>query len=140
MPFEKNERALLMKLFYQSGSNLSIALREYRGLNGLPKGPMSRKAFKKMIAKFEETLELSVLKGREWKRLSYETADEVALVVVERMSGSQYSSTSARAVSRDLSLPWSIVQNVLRSTVKWYPYKIHLVQVLNLADPDERTQ
>ncbi|GBN85368.1 hypothetical protein AVEN_140277-1 [Araneus ventricosus] len=60
--------------------------------------------------------------------------------MVERASGSQYSSTSARAVSRDLPLPWSTVQNVLRYIVKWYPYKIHVVQALKPADPDKRYQ
>ncbi|GBN94550.1 hypothetical protein AVEN_106561-1 [Araneus ventricosus] len=100
---------------------------------------MCRKALKKMIAKFEETEELGELKRREWKRLSNESAEEVALVVVERVSVSQYSSTSARTLSRDLSLPWSRVRNILRSTVKWYPYKIQVVQTLN-ADPDKRIQ
>ncbi|GBL61795.1 hypothetical protein AVEN_273679-1 [Araneus ventricosus] len=65
---------------------------------------MSRQALKKMIIKFEETGESGVLQGRGWKRLSNETAEEVALAVVERASGSQYSSRSARAMSRDLSL------------------------------------
>ncbi|GBN09925.1 hypothetical protein AVEN_216281-1 [Araneus ventricosus] len=65
---------------------------------------MSRQALKKMIIKFEETGESGVLQGRGWKRLSNETAEEVALAVVERASGSQYSSRSARALSRDLSL------------------------------------
>ncbi|GBM22131.1 hypothetical protein AVEN_266490-1 [Araneus ventricosus] len=60
MPLEKKEPALLMKLFYQNGSNLSTALREYRLLKGLRKGSMSRQALKK-ITKFEETRELGVL-------------------------------------------------------------------------------
>ncbi|GBN16768.1 hypothetical protein AVEN_156101-1 [Araneus ventricosus] len=115
MPLEKKERALLMKLFYQNNSNLSTALREYHHLNGLRKQPMSRRALKKMITKFEETGELGVLQGKGRKRLSNETAEEVPLAAVERAPGSQYSSKSARAVSRDLSLTKSTVRNVLRS-------------------------
>ncbi|GBO04107.1 hypothetical protein AVEN_203796-1 [Araneus ventricosus] len=101
---------------------------------------MSRQALKKMITKFREAGELGVLQGRWRKQLSNKTTEEVALAVVERASGSQYSWTSARAVSRDLFLPWSTVQNVLRYIVKWYPYKIHVVQALKPADPDKRTQ
>ncbi|GBN13602.1 hypothetical protein AVEN_260752-1 [Araneus ventricosus] len=140
MSFEKKERVLLTKLFHQNDSNLSTALRDYRRLKGLQKGTMSRQALKKMITKFEDAGELGVLQGRLRKRLSNETAEEVALAVVEIASGSQYSSTSARAVSRHLSLPWSTVQNVLRYIVKWYPYKIHVVQALKLWEPDKRTQ
>ncbi|GBM41905.1 hypothetical protein AVEN_13623-1 [Araneus ventricosus] len=53
MSLEKKERALLMKLFYRNGSNLSTALREYQRLKSLRKGPMSRQALRKMITKFE---------------------------------------------------------------------------------------
>ena len=102
---EKKDRALLIKLFYQNGSNLSIALREYRRLNCLRKGPMSRQALKKMIQKFEETEVLGVMRGRGRKRISNETVEEVALAVVERESGFQHSALGAPAVSRDLSLP-----------------------------------
>ncbi|GBM40408.1 hypothetical protein AVEN_122628-1 [Araneus ventricosus] len=118
MSLEKKERSLLTKLFHENDSNLSTALREYRRFKGLQKGPMSRQALKKMITKCEDAGELGVLKGRWRKQLSSETAEEVVLAVVERASGSQYSSTSARAVSRDLSLPWSTVRKVLRYIVK----------------------
>ena len=58
-------RALLIKLFYQFGGNLSTALGENRRLNCLHKGPMSRQALKKIIQKFEETGDLFVMRGRE---------------------------------------------------------------------------
>ncbi|GBO17477.1 hypothetical protein AVEN_21163-1 [Araneus ventricosus] len=50
MAFEKKERPLLLKLFYQNGSNLSTALLEYPCSKDLQKGNMSRK---NMIIKFE---------------------------------------------------------------------------------------
>ena len=102
---EKKDRALLIKLFYQNGSNLSIALREYRRLNCLRKGPMSRHALKKMIQKFDATWNLGMMRGKGRKRISNETVEKVALAVLEIKSGSQYSASSARTVSRDLSLP-----------------------------------
>ena len=58
------ENVLLIKLFYQNGGNLSTALREYRRLNCLRKGPMSRQALKTMIQKFEETEDLEVRPGK----------------------------------------------------------------------------
>ncbi|GBL75795.1 hypothetical protein AVEN_267372-1 [Araneus ventricosus] len=48
-----------------------------------------------MSSKFVETGELDVLQGRGRKRLSHETAEEAALAVVGRATGSHYSSTSA---------------------------------------------
>ncbi|GBN37204.1 hypothetical protein AVEN_110883-1 [Araneus ventricosus] len=93
-----------------------------------------------MIIKFKDTGELCVLQGRGRKRLSNETAEEVFLAMAERASGSQYSSKSARAVSRDSSLPLSTVRNIPRSILEWYPYKIHIVQALKPADSDKRTQ
>ncbi|GBL83421.1 hypothetical protein AVEN_110719-1 [Araneus ventricosus] len=140
MPLEKKEQALLMKLLYQNGSNLSTALREYRSLKGLRKWSVSRQALKKMITKFEKIGELCVLQGRGRKRLSNESAEEVILAVIERASGSQYSSTCARTVSLHLSLPWFTVRKVLRSIVKWYPYKIQVVQELNSVNPDKYTE
>ncbi|GBM99497.1 hypothetical protein AVEN_119776-1 [Araneus ventricosus] len=67
IPLERKERYILMKFFYQNGSNLSTAMREYRRLEGLRKVLKSRQALKKMITKFKETGELGMLQGR--KRL-----------------------------------------------------------------------
>ncbi|GBN06495.1 hypothetical protein AVEN_140577-1 [Araneus ventricosus] len=114
MSLEKKKRGLLTKLFHENDSNLSTALPEYRRLKGLQKGPMSRQALKKMITKFEEAGELGVLQGRCRNWLSNETEEEIPLAVVGRASGPQYSSTSAQAVSRDLSLSSSTVEKVLR--------------------------
>ncbi|GBM95080.1 hypothetical protein AVEN_111036-1 [Araneus ventricosus] len=60
--------------------------------------------------------------------------------VIDRESDSQYSSTSSRSVSRDFFLSWSAVRKFLRSIVKCYSYKIHVMQALNPADPGKRTQ
>ncbi|GBM93783.1 hypothetical protein AVEN_131871-1 [Araneus ventricosus] len=89
MPLEKKERALLMKLFYRNGSNLSTAPLVYQRLKDLRKGAMSgQAALKKIITKFQGIRELSVLRGRGQKRISSETAEEVALTMVERVSDS----------------------------------------------------
>ena len=60
---------------------------------------------KKMIQKFVETVDLGMRRGKGRKQISNKTVDEVAFTVVEREFGSQYSASSARAMSRDLSPP-----------------------------------
>ena len=52
---------------------------------------MLSQALKKKIKKFEETGDFGVMQGRGWKRNSNETVKEVALAVLEKESGSQYS-------------------------------------------------
>ena len=107
MSLKKKNRTLLIKLFYKNGGNLSTALRECRRLNCLRKDLTSRQTLKKIIQKFEKTGDLGVMRGRERKRISNETVEEVAFADFERESGSHYSASSARSVSHDLSLRWS---------------------------------
>ena len=97
---------MLIKLFYQNGENLLIALREYLRLNCLQKGPMAGFE-KKNNEKFEETANLGVMRRRGRKWMANEIVEEVAFAVVERKSGFQYSASSARMVSCRFSLPWS---------------------------------
>ena len=73
-----------------------------------------------MIQKFEETGYLGVKQERGRKRISNETVEEMALAVVEREFGSQYSTSSARAMSCDLSLPWSTVRKILSGSKVWF--------------------
>ena len=105
MSLEKKDRVLLIKLLYENGGDLTTAFREYRSLNCLRKSPMSRQVLKKMIQKFHETGDLSVRRERGRKRISNETAEEVASVVVERESSSQYCAPNTRMVLCDLSPP-----------------------------------
>ena len=77
------------------------------------------------------------MRGRVRRRISNETVKDVAFAVVEAESGSQYFASSARRVSYDLSLLWSTVRKILRSILKWHPYKISFVQQLNPAELEE---
>ena len=52
------------------------------------------------------------MQARGRKRISNETMEEVAFDTVEREPGSQCSASSARAVLRDLSLPWSTLRKI----------------------------
>ena len=76
MVIEKRDRALLVKLFYLDGSKSSAALREYRRMKGLRRGPMSTNWLKMMMImmvmmimmmmmmKFENTGDFGVATGR----------------------------------------------------------------------------
>ncbi|GFS62198.1 hypothetical protein TNCV_477241 [Trichonephila clavipes] len=78
----------------QNGSNHLFALREYRHLKDLRKGPVSRIGLRTMIMKFEETRDLGVLPGRGWKPVGTESIEEVATTVIERACSFIYSSAS----------------------------------------------
>ena len=62
-----------------------------------------------MTQKSEETGDLGVMRRRGKKRLLNETVEEMAFDLVERESGSQYSSSSSRVTLCDLSISWSTV-------------------------------
>ncbi|GFW58158.1 uncharacterized protein TNCV_2743021 [Trichonephila clavipes] len=93
-----------------------------------------------MIMKFEKTGDLGVLPGREWKQIATDTVEEGATDEVEKASSSIYSSASDRSVSPELEIPWSTVQKILRSTLKWYPYKIQVMQTLKPQDHKTRLE
>ncbi|GFT62997.1 uncharacterized protein TNCV_1607671 [Trichonephila clavipes] len=95
----KRKSSITGKLFHQNGSNHLAALREYRLLKELRKGPISKIGLRKMIMKFVGTRGLGVLPGRERKLIG---TGDVAIAVVERASSSIYSSTRDRSVLREL--------------------------------------
>ena len=103
MVIEKRDRALLVKLFYLNGSKSSAALREYRHMKGLRRGPMSTNGLKKkkvmMMMKFENTGDLGVAPGRGRRLIP-------AVAVTDRASNS---ANNPRAVSRKLGVLWSTV-------------------------------
>ena len=124
----KKDRVLLIKLFYENGGSLSTALHISRRLNYLRKGATSRQALKKkMIQKFKETGVSGVIRGRQRKRISNENIEDVTFTVVERESGSQYSASNARAVSRDFS-PLVYSSKDFEVTLNYYPYKISFLE------------
>ena len=62
---------------------------------------------------------------------------EVVEAVADLAERVPNSSTSARAVSRELGVPWSTVRKILRSILYWYSYKIEIVQQLKPHDPQQ---
>ena len=73
---------------------------------------------KKLIQKFEETGDLGVMRGRGRTLILNENVEEVAFDIVKRKSSSQFSLSRTQAVLHDLSLPWSIVRKILKSSLK----------------------
>ena len=85
------------------------------------------------MMKFENAGEFGVAPGRGRRPIPMEVVDDVA--VADRAPNS---ATSARAVSCELGVPWSIVRKILHCILNWYPYKILIVQQLKPHDPQQR--
>ncbi|GFX73755.1 DUF4817 domain-containing protein [Trichonephila clavipes] len=105
------ERALLVKLFYESKGNAAAALREFRRLKNLRKGPLLPQALKRMIARFEKTGHLGVQPGRGRKSTRSDVVEDVATAIVDKSMDNVIGCSSARAVSRHLGVPYSTVWN-----------------------------
>lgn len=138
MTLNKKERALLVKIFYQNGSNYSATLKEYRRMKRLRRGPMSVNGLKNMISKFEETGELGVIPGTRGRRpVNPETVQQIDNAIATTSSssgGTMQQQVSGRSVARILSIPWPTVHKVLRQILRRYPYKIKVLQELKPRD------
>lgn len=130
------QRALLVKLFYTRQCNAVAALREFRRLHNLRKGPLSAVALRAMIKKFEETGSLGLRAGRGRKAVPDDAVTDVATAVFDDTGTS--SGPSARAIARQTDMPYATVWKILRKTLHFYPYKISRVQALHITDPDKR--
>ncbi|GFV56093.1 uncharacterized protein TNCV_935471 [Trichonephila clavipes] len=132
------ERALLVKLFYESKGNAAAALREFRRLKNVRKGPLLPQALKRMIAGFEKTGHLGVQPGRGRKSTRSDVVEDVATTIVDQSMDNVIGCSSARAVSRHLGVPYSTLWNVLRKVVYFSPYKIRHNQQLMANDREKR--
>ncbi|GFX95952.1 uncharacterized protein TNCV_2085321 [Trichonephila clavipes] len=114
------ERALLVKLFYESKGNAAAALREFRRLKNLRKGPLLPQVLKIMITRFEKTGHLGVQPGRGRKSTRSDVVEDVATAIVDQSMHNVIGCSSVRAVSRHLGVPYSTVVEVDAS----WPWKI----------------
>ncbi|GFW00801.1 uncharacterized protein TNCV_1760391 [Trichonephila clavipes] len=63
---------------------------------------------------------------------------EIALQVEEDKSSNVQASTSVRLVAEALDLPRSTVQKIMQNILRYYPYKLQLVQELLRHDFETR--
>ncbi|GFV74122.1 uncharacterized protein TNCV_4510291 [Trichonephila clavipes] len=122
------DRELLVKLFYQTDNSAIVALRKFPTLKGLRKSPLTATNLQLMVAKFEETGSLNVRSRRGGKPVSAEAIEKVALQVEEDKASNVQVSTSVRLVAEALKLPRSTVQKIMRNILRYYSYKLQLVQ------------
>ncbi|GBN65452.1 hypothetical protein AVEN_99134-1 [Araneus ventricosus] len=101
------ERALLVKLFYENKGNAAAALREFRRLKNLRKATLLPQDLRRMIARFEKTGHLGVQPGRGRKSTRSDVVEDVATAIVEQSMDNVVGCSSAREVSRHLSLQYS---------------------------------
>ena len=80
------EKELLVKLFYKNQQNSVAALKEFRRMKKLRRGPMSPYGLRKMMQKFETTGQLGILPGRGRKQIQSSRVENVATAVVEASS------------------------------------------------------
>ncbi|GFU86746.1 transposable element tc3 transposase [Trichonephila clavipes] len=102
------------------------------------KGPLTAINLHLMVTKFEETGSLNVRSGRVRKPVSTEAKEKVVLQVEEDKTSNMQASTSVRLVAEALDLPRSTVQKIMRNILRYYPYKLQLVQELLLHDFETR--
>ncbi|GFU36043.1 uncharacterized protein TNCV_4191441 [Trichonephila clavipes] len=76
------------------------------------------------------------LRGR--KPVSTEAIEKVALQVEEDKASNVQASTSVHRVAKALDLPRSTVQKIMRNILRYYPYKLQLVQELLPHDFETR--
>ncbi|GFX97456.1 DUF4817 domain-containing protein [Trichonephila clavipes] len=103
------DRALIVKLFYHNDNSAIVALRKFRTLKGMRKGPLTVKNLRLMVTKFKETESLNVRPGRGRKPVSTEAIEKVALQVEEDKTSNVQASTSVRHVAEALDQPGSTV-------------------------------
>ncbi|GFU55435.1 uncharacterized protein TNCV_2550231 [Trichonephila clavipes] len=132
------DRALLVKLFYQNDNSAIVALRKFRTLKGLRKGPLTAKNLRLMVTKFGETGSFNVHSGRGKKPVCAEAIEKVALQVEEDKSSTVLASASVCRVAEALDLPRSTVQKIMRNILRYYPYKLQFVQALLPHDFETR--
>ncbi|GBO01184.1 hypothetical protein AVEN_234090-1 [Araneus ventricosus] len=130
------EKALLVKLFYLNQQNSVAAVKEFRRMKKIRKGPMSPCALLKIIQEFETTRQLGILPGRGRKQIS---SSRVATAVVEAISQSPHGSMIVSVVSCVLDMPHSTVRKILRRILNFYPYKIKPVHLLQDGDSEVHT-
>ncbi|GFT97857.1 uncharacterized protein TNCV_2167671 [Trichonephila clavipes] len=91
-----------------------------------------------MVTKFEETGSLNVRSGRGRKPVSTEAIEKVSLLVEEDKASNVQASTSVNRMAEALDLTRSTAQKIMRNLLRYYPYKLQLVQELLPHDFETR--
>ena len=123
---------LWIQFSYLNSSKSSAALREYRRVKGLRRGPMSTNGLRKMM-KFENTGDFGVAPGRGRRHIPMEV-DQVSVTVADRTESAINSATSTRAVSRELGVPWS-TEKFCAAVSTGTPSRLRLCSNWNPHDP-----
>ncbi|GFX14238.1 DUF4817 domain-containing protein [Trichonephila clavipes] len=131
-------KALLVKLFYRNSENAEIPVREFSRLKKQRHGPMSTRALKYMVVKFEKTRQLGVLSRRGRKRENTAVVEDIATEIVEANTESLQEIVSVPIISRTLDMPYSPVRHIMYNIFNFNPYKIYAFSNWKSYDPDTR--
>ncbi|KAF8783438.1 hypothetical protein HNY73_013599 [Argiope bruennichi] len=87
-----------------------------------------------MVKHFEQTGSFAVRAGRRCKTWIPRVIEDIATSVDEQVNTNTAGTSYARAVSRQLELPYTTVWKCMRIAPEAYPYMIHRLQELKPAD------
>lgn len=133
-------RIELVKAYYSSGESSTAALRKYKREHHLPEHICAESSVRHLIARFEATGSVSDLPRSGRPPVSEEVVSHVAATMVELQKQHASGSASTADVSTALQLPRSTVKKVLKSYLKWRPYRMHLLQHLYDKDMESRKE
>ena len=103
------EKVLLVKWFYQNQENSVAAVRKFRCVKKILRGPMSPRAPRKMIQKFEATGQFDIPSGRGKKQILSSSVENVATAVIEASRQSMHGNMSVLVVFHVLDMPYSMI-------------------------------
>ena len=91
-----------------------------------------------MIHRFETTGTLAWQPGQGRKVTSQQQVEDVATAFIEQAMKNMQSTSSARAISRYVHIPYSMLRKILNLMFQFYPYKISSVEELLLGNEATR--
>jgi inhibitor of nuclear factor kappa-B kinase subunit alpha len=125
------QRIFIVKIFYDTKSATDVQRKFKYSFNG---NTVSRLNIYKTIRKFEETG--SVKDAQKSGRPKTSRSDENVSTLQELMQDSP--ENSIRRTSSETGISKSSVHNIIRKDLELYPYKIQIMQSLNITDQVER--
>ena len=127
-PFPKEECVQIVGWWYEL-KNLDAVRWKYAKLKGIEKHPRKlpkKKVFKTVIDRFQKTGSVNIQYGKRGKTVTgnEENIEKVRSLVTRNPQ------MSIRQMSVQLDLPYTIVWKILRDSLNFFPYKIHLTTEL----------
>jgi len=133
----EEQRARLVRLYYQHGNNAGEAIRAYRREFGV-RDICGERAVRALIVKFEATRAVKDASRSGRPKTNDDVVMEVGLASMDIASKNYYGNSSVRAISTNTGIPRMTVWRCLKEFLKLYPYRIQRLHELLVGDPERR--